>query len=576
MNQIRETLLPVETFRDFREMILIARQRWGHSPALMEKRGGRWNSVSFNELFYRVMSLGCALHSLGMRHQTHVALASENRIRWALTYLAVGCGNAVNIPVDKDLKSQEIFHVLFSTGAEIFVGSQKYVDMVQDMRDRLPKLRHVINMDDRSDGDQVRSFSELLEEGSCLFDHDRSPYPFLRIDPDLPVSILFTSGTTGNSKGVMLSQGNIISDILGMLRILNIRHGEVVLSVLPLHHTYECTCGFLTPLSHGMTIAYAESLKHIPDNLREVRATVMLGVPLLFESIYRRIISRISDKGRTRFRMGCGLAALSERLLGLDIRKRLFRELHEKMGGRLKLLISGGAAIDPDVSRGFRELGIQLIQGYGMTETSPVVALNRTQQFKDDSAGQPLPGVEFRIDKGEICVRGPMVMKGYYNNPEATAEVIQDGWLRTGDLGYLDDEGFLFIQGRKKAVIVTANGKNIYPEEIEAHLAHSPFILESLVWEGPDATKYCEEVHAIIVPNIEYFDQYLGKQGKKITEEEVEAILRSEVKRICLRMAGYKRIQRLTIQWQEFEKTTTRKIKRYLYTGKIKPVSSGS
>lgn len=574
MSRTRETTyFPVEQFNDFRQMMINSRQKWGQHPVFLDKIDGKWVPTTYNKFFYLVMSFGCGLRKLGMKRQSQVAFASENRSRWAVTYLAVACGNAVCVPIDKELKSQEFLHILFTTDAEIFVGSQRYVDMVFDMKNKLPNLRYVINMDDRADNSQVLRFTDVLKEGSELFEKNRSDYPFTEIDPELPVSILFTSGTTGNSKGVMLSQKNIIADIRGILAVINIRYPETLLSVLPLHHTYECTGGFLAPISHGMTIAFAENLKRIPDNLLEVQATIMLGVPLLFEAIYHKIMERIAEKGMTKFKIGKGIANLTEKLFHKDIRRAVFRPLHEKFGGKLKLLVSGGAAIAPDVSKGFRELGLLLLQGYGLTETSPVISLNWVGNFKDDSAGLPIPGAEFKVVDGEFCVRGPMVMLGYYNNLEATKEVLKDGWLYTGDLGYIDAEGFLFIQGRKKAVIVTANGKNVYPEEVEAQLNKSPFILESLVWEGPDATKYCEEVHAIIVPNIEYFDRYLGRQERKITEAEVEKILKEEVKRSCAKLANYKKVKKFTIQWAEFEKTTTRKIKRFLYTSKIRQVA---
>jgi len=574
MDQFPTEIPPHEHFSDFREMLINSREKWGTTDALMEKKNNEWQAITYNELFYLVMSLGCGLRKMGMKKRTPVAIASENRIRWGIAYLAVACGGAICIPIDRDLKEQEFFHILFTTESEFFIGSQKYVDMVCEMGEKLPHLKYIVNMDDFAENSIVVPFEDIIHQGKKLFESNASDYPFTKIDPEDVFTILFTSGTTGTSKGVMLSQNNIISDVSGVMKVIPLRHPELFLSVLPLHHTYECTGGFLLPLSHGMTVAYAENLKRIADNLLEVQATIMLGVPLLFEAIYNKIMQRIEEKGKMKFRFGKGISALAEKVFRKDIRRSVFRPLHEKFGGRLKLLISGGAAISPDVSRGFRELGLMLIQGYGLTETSPVITLNLLDNFKDDSAGLPVPGAQFKIEDGEICVQGPMVMLGYYKNEEATREVIVDGWFHTGDLGYIDDENFIYIQGRKKAVIVTANGKNIYPEEVEIHLNKSPFILESLVWEGPEATKYCEEVFAILVPNIEYFDQYLGRHGKKISEEEVEKILKEEVKKCCAGLANYKRVKRFTIQWEEFEKTTTRKIKRYLYTSKIKKVAS--
>jgi len=371
VRKLEDKFYPVEPFNDFREMLLNSRQKWGAHPAFMEKVDNEWRSTTFNKLFYSVMSLGCGLRTLGLRRQMNVAFSSENRIRWAISYLAVACGNAVCVPIDKELKSQEFFHILYTTQTEIFIGSQKYVDMVLEMANTLPRLRHIINMDDRAENTMVLKFSDVLREGSQLLDKDASDYPFTVIEPELPSCILFTSGTTGTSKGVMLSQNNIISDLRSILRVIPIRHPDVFLSVLPLHHTYECTCGFLGPISHGMTVAFAENLKRIPENLQEVHATILLGVPLLWDAIYRKIMERIAEKGMTKFRIGKGLASLSEGLFHKNIRRKVFKPLHERFGGRLRLLISGGAAISPDITRGLRELGLTVIQGYGLTETSP-------------------------------------------------------------------------------------------------------------------------------------------------------------------------------------------------------------
>ncbi len=560
---------------DLKDLLLKSREKYGEKAALMYKKGKKWYSISYNELFYKTFSLGCFLESIGMKKGTKVAIMSENRPEWAITYLAVACGNGINVPIDKELKSQEMFHILYTTEAEIFVGSQKYMEMLLEFKDQLPKLKTLINMDLNGDK-KIFLFDNVVNEGSKLFEKNKSKYPTIKVDPELPLSIIFTSGTTGSSKGVILTQKNIVEDIKGITQMIKVESHYTLLSVLPLHHTYECTGGFLMPLACGCTIAYAESLKKIPDNLKEVKPHAMLAVPLLLEAVYKKVMKKIEEKGSKKFKIAKGIAAISEVFFKKNIRKKIFKPIHEGFGGNLKYLVSGGAAIDPEVSKGFRDLGILVLQGYGLTETSPVIALNKDDFYKYDSAGLPLPQVEIKIIDGEICVKGPVVMKGYYNNPEATAEVIKNGWFHTGDLGFFDKDGFLYINGRKKSMIVTANGKNIYPEEIEAHLNKSPFILESIVWEGPEATKYCEEVHAIIVPDVEYFDQYLSKQGKQMTEEIVEKILDHEVKKACSKLASYKRVKKFTIHWNEFEKTTTKKIKRYLYTSKIRSISNQS
>lgn len=558
---------------DLKDMLLKCREKYGGKAALKYKRNKKWHAISYNELFYKVMSLGCFLESIGLTRGTKVAIMSENRPEWALTYLSVACGNGINVPIDKELKSQEMFHILYTTEANIFVGSQKYIEMLTEFRSKLPNLKTIISMDTKNGDQDVLTFDNVLEIGSRLFEENKSKYPHISIDPDFPVSIIFTSGTTGSSKGVVLTQKNLVEDVKGITEMTKIETYYTFLSVLPLHHTYECTGGFLMPIACGCTIAYAESLKKIPDNLKEVKPDAMLAVPLLLEAVYKKVMKKIEENGPKKFKIAKGIAAFTETFFRKNIRRKIFKPLHEGFGGNLKYLVSGGAAIDPEVSKGFRDMGIVVLQGYGLTETSPVIALNKDDFYKYDSAGLPLPEAQIKIVDGEICVKGPMVMKGYYNNPEATAEVLKDGWFYTGDMGYFDKDGFLYINGRKKSLIVAANGKNIYPEEIEAHLNKSPFILESIVWEGPEATKYCEEVHAIIVPDVEYFDEFLSKQGKQMDEKVVEEILDHEVKKVCSSLANYKRVKKFTIHWNEFEKTTTKKIKRYLYTSKIRSIS---
>jgi long-chain acyl-CoA synthetase len=402
---------------------------------------------------------------------------------------------------------------------------------------------------------------EALQKGDCTFDD-------LDVKPEVPAAIIFTSGTTGNSKAVVLSHRNLSSNVIATSQFVSISLEDRLLSVLPLHHTYECTCGFLTALYQGATIFYAENLRRIQDNLAESRATVMLGVPLLFESFYKRIDKGIKERGEKKFRLAKGLAGLTEWVLRIDLRRRLFKELHAKLGGCLRLLISGGAAGNPAIARGFRALGVTLIQGYGLTETSPLISVNREGQCKDASVGRPIPGVEVRIVDGEIQVRGPNVMQGYYRNEAATQEVLTEGWLRTGDLGYLDQDGFLFINGRRKSLIVTPNGKNVYPEEIEAILNESPHILESLVWGGPEIEPSLVEVQAIVVPDFEAFDRQFGAADYR--DDQVYDSIAAEVKKCNQQLAKFKRIKKFTLREEEFEKTTTRKIKRYLYTQKPK------
>ena len=523
-----------------------------------------YRPLTYTQLREQVQKLATAFFMLGLEKTDPIGVLSENRTEWAVTYLATVTAGLTAVPVDRELKVGEIRHILEYTQARILVCSGAYVDQFSDQRASIPSLQLVVSMEEDRGGADL-SFPELIAKGErALSSGDRTFQDAVVSEEDL-AALIFTSGTTGNSKAVMLTHGNLATNVVATSSFVAINDNhDVLLSVLPLHHTYECTGGFLTALYQGCTICHAENLRRVPDNLREIGATVILGVPLLFENVYRRIEAAIVEKGTGRFRLAKLLAAASEKLLGVNLRRKLFRPVHEKLGGRLRLLISGGAAIRPEVSRGFRELGFDFIQGYGMTEAAPIITLNRVHCFKDEAAGLPLPSVEVKIVDGEVAVRGPNVMKGYYRNESATAETLRNGWLYTGDLGYLDRDGFLHISGRKKSVIVTGKGKNVYPEEIEGVLNQSPYILESLVWGRPGDTPSHVEVQATIVPSKETFDEESGSQN--VDRAGMEKVIATEVKRCCAGLAGYKRIKKFTLRMEEFEKTTTRKIKRYLYT----------
>ncbi len=569
----------IQPIADLRTMLLGSAEKFGKRDAFLVKKGERREAISFEALKDRVFSLGAALQDLGIGPGGKVAICSEGRWEWGATYLATACLNGVNIPLDKDLRPADIRHILDETETTIAFTSSKYLDVLLEVQCRLPALRTIVCFDLPEATGKALSFPRLLDQGRELLSDGRTSMASLTslpIDPSLPVSIVYTSGTMGSAKGVVLTQTNLVSNMMDMCASVYIDEKDTFLSVLPLNHTYECTCGLLTPIYRGSRIFYCDNVRRIGDEMKEVQATVLLGVPLLFQAIARRIQDGIKQKGVRKFQVATAVASLADLIGGTRGRRAVFYSLHERFGGKLRMLISGGAASDPDVARLFHRLGIIFIQGYGLTECSPIIAVNRPHYFRDAAAGYPLPSVEVKIaDDGEICARGPNVMSGYYKNPEATAEVLRDGWFHTGDLGYLDSDGFVFIRGRKKAVVVLKSGKNVHAEEVELQLNHSPFILESLVWEGPDAPDgEVEEVHATIVPNREQFDQYAKDNGTAVTDQLVEEVLRKEVRKQCAHLAHYKRVRKFTIRWEEFDKTTTRKIKRYLYTAKVKKVPS--
>ncbi len=378
--------------------------------------------------------------------------------------------------------------------------------------------------------------------------------------------LLFTSGTTEMAKAVMLSHKNISENLMNMCSMLYIDERDVFLSVLPIHHTYECTCGFLCQLYRGSTIAYCEGLRHIVKNVKESKCTVMLGVPLIFESMYRQIMNQaVKQKGKKAIKFAIGLSN-ALRAVHIDIRQKLFKQIHEALGGDIRLFISGAAGIDPQVAKGFREIGFNLVQGYGLTECAPIVALNRDVNYKDDAAGLPLPNLQVETHEpdedgiGEIKCKGSSVMLGYYENPEATGKVIRDGWFYTGDLGFIDREGFVHITGRKKNVIITGNGKNVFPEEIETILNRSPYVKESLVY-GKGNSDGDTVICVRIVPETEKINEEI-EQGTA-PGATVEEIIGHEIKKVNQQLVSYKHIKNFALQEEEFIKTTTKKIKRF-------------
>jgi long-chain acyl-CoA synthetase len=568
---------PTHHISDIRDMFLQSTRKYADRIALQYKRGGRWIPISYRELRTAVEETACGFAALNLRPvEGKVAVVGDNRPEWSISYLAAATTGIVCVPIDKDLRETEVYHILYLSGAQAIVSDAKHIDMIQEIQPKVPHLASVINMDEAEERDGVYGFGQLRSLGCSRMASGKNDFDERDVTPDHLLSILFTSGTMGNSKGVMLTHGNVAVNIVDAVKWVNLQTEDRFLSVLPMHHSYECTDGFLLPLYRGSLVSYAENLRRIVENMAETKATAVLGVPLLWHAIYRKIEEAMAESGMWKVNAAKKVADFSERVFHKPIRRKIFAKVHEKFGGSLRILISGGAAVDPEVARGYRELGFSFLQGYGLTESAPIITVNRDLAFKDDAAGLPLPSVEVKIaEDGEVLSKGPNIMKGYYNNSEATGDALREGWLHTGDLGFLDEDGFLHIQGRKKAVIVTPGGKKVYPEEVEAELMKSPYILECLVWGEAHSDPNREvEVQAVVVPNTEYFiSQGLEKMGA-VDDAVVEEIIRKQVKERCQSLAPFKRVSKLTIRKEEFEKTTTKKIKRYLYVATPKAVSA--
>lgn len=554
---------------DIREMFLTSTRKFPDKIALQSKKAGAWIPITYKQLRTAVEEVAGGLAALDLRPSvSKLAIVGENRPEWAISYLAAACTGIICVPVDRDLRETEVCNILRLSGAQALIGDNKHVEMVLGLRPKLEELETVVNMDEAHPMDGVVDFSELRRLGRDRLAAGERDFDKRTVSGDDLLAILFTSGTTGNPKGVMLTHSNIASNIMDAVKWVDLKRDDRFLSVLPVHHSYECTTGFLLAIYVGATTSYAENLRRIAENLAETRSTAVLGVPILWHALYAKIESAMHAEGMGKVRAAKKIAAYSEKLLGLNIRRLLFSKVHKKFGGHLRILISGGAAVDPEVAKGFRELGLTFLQGYGLTESAPIIAVNRNQAFRDNAAGLPIPSVDVKIEEdGEILARGPNIMKGYYNNPEGTREALEDGWLRTGDLGYIDEDGFLYIQGRKKSVIVTSAGKNIYPEEVETEILRSPFISECLVWaQQTDNPGQEAVIEALVVPDMEQFQR--SGAGDTAKEPEVEELLRKEVKERCKKLAPFKRVAKLTVSYEELEKTTTKKIKRYLYTDK--------
>ncbi|MBP7175999.1 MAG: AMP-binding protein [Thermoclostridium sp.] len=532
----------------------------------LKNNQGSFYGITFKQFHDQMNALGTALLALNLKNAM-IAVLSENRYEWCLSYLAVANGVGVIVPLDKELPENEIQSLLSRSQAQAIITSANHLESVAKVQKNLPALKYIICMDQTEDETAVLSLHKLVKNGQALIEAGDKRYIDAEIDPDIMNMLIFTSGTTDKSKGVMLSHKNLCHDIMAVSQLIYADPHDSILSILPLHHTYECTAGFLTMMYLGISIGFCEGLRHITRNLQEYKPSIMMSVPLILESVYSKVVKKArKDHKYIQLRFGLFIAPILAKL-GIDIRRKLFKDVHENLGGNLRLIISGAAALNPKISKALRAMGFNLLQGYGLTECAPIVTVNRMEVYNDAAAGLPLAGVTVKIENpgndgiGEVLVQGDNVMLGYYNNPEATAEIMKDGWLYTGDYGRIDKYGFLFITGRKKNVIVTKNGKNIYPEDIELYLNRSEYIKESLVYgvdsEEEEETKVCAQ----IVPNMEVIVEELGKFPLK---DELEKIISAEVKKANKKLSGYKKIQHFDIREEEFEKTTTKKIKRYV------------
>ncbi len=522
--------------------------------------------MTYSELFDNFNAIGSYLCSLGLQKKK-IAIIADNRPEWIIAYAAViSCGSTV-VPLDKELMLPQIENFINYAKIDAVFCSGKFTDKIKDMD--LPSVKYVFDFDSDASDEKCISYKNMISEGKSLIADGSNAFSSVRYDRSKMSALIFTSGTTGTSKGVMLSEDNILAAINAASNMIDLDSKTVLLSVLPMHHTYETTAGQLTALRLGITICVNNSLKYVMRNMKLFRPTAMVVVPLYVTTIKKKISDEIKNRNKEKV-IGVGVKATKAlRKVGLDARSLVFSEVLAALGGRLKTIICGGAATDPEAIRWFEDIGIGVFQGYGITECSPLVAVNPMVNIHYDSVGVPIPGSRVKIvsdetgeeidlpngEIGEICVKGPHVMLGYYDNEEATATAFtQEGYFRTGDYGYMDDDGYLYITGRKKNIIILDNGKNVYPEEIEEYLERIDLIKECVVI-GRENNNGEVVITALIYPDYDLF--------KDCEDSEIIDKMRSEVAAVNKMLPTFKQIRNIELKKTEFEKTTTRKIIRY-------------
>ena len=553
---------------DFRALLNFAAFRYGQDDAFIIKTGKDENKkpiyrhVSFNTFKDEVNCFGTGMLKLGHQNK-RIAIIGKNSYEWYMSYFAVLCGLGIVVPLDKGLPYEETENSLIKSRAEVLLFDKAHLDLIEELKKN--DTTEVTAYYALEDTPGYTTVYDIIDAGRKELEAGNEEFLSLPIDAEKMSILLFTSGTTSKAKAVMLSEHNILSNIYMLDRVEDIRHGDVNMAFLPYHHTFGSS-GQTMMISRGATTVFCDGLKYIQKNIVEYHVTVFVCVPLLIEAIYKRIQQGIDKQGK-RKTFDRGLK-LSQFLLKfhIDIRRKLFKEVLDQLGGKLRYIVSGASALDPEVESMFEAMGINVVQGYGMTEASPVIAAENPPHRRPGSIGYSLPDLDLGvIDQndegiGEMICRGPNVMLGYYEDPEATAEILVDGWLHTGDLVSLDKDGYVFIRGRKKNVIVLKNGKNVYPEELEDLIDALPYVVESMVY-GQQRYKDGDSKDLTISAKIVYDPEAVGSDADY--KDSLRARVQKDIDALNETLPTYKQIHRFDITDEPMEKTTTGKIKRY-------------
>lgn len=560
--------------KTYREMIEYSTKNYAKNIAYTYKKDYTAKEIEYVEKTYEQVGKDVKAFSTLLLNKNlegkRVVLIGNNRYEWCITYFATTTGNMVIVPMDKALPDNEIESLVKRSEAEVAVFDKKYAEVMKKIKkDDSTNLNMLICMDEIEDI-EIEKFSDLLNKGNKLVESGDKKYDKIKVNPNEMSIMLFTSGTTNEPKAVMLSQKNICANLTDIACWVKLYPTDRLLSFLPIHHTFECTITFLYGFYSGCTVAFCDGLKYIQKNLAEYKISIFVAVPLVLETMYKKITKAIEEKGKTK--LINTMSKISNALLKckIDLRKVFFKQVLDNFGGNLRLVLYGAAPMNKDTIVGFNNLGIDLVQGYGLTETSPVISAETDKEKRAGSVGLVLPTLEAKIinpdenGEGELAVKGPSVMMGYYKNDEENKKALKDGWFYTGDYAYIDKDGFLFITGRKKDIIVLKNGKNVYPQEIEFLINKLPYVTESLVYQRERSntdTMLC----AKIVYDKDIIKDVLG--DKK--EEEYKNIIWNEIKEINKTLPVFKHIKNIDITTEPFVKTTTQKVKRYEELKKI-------
>lgn len=564
-------------YKTIKEVFVNSIEKFADNTLILQKPSHKepYKEISYKQFGEDVIALGAKLIKI-LPKNARVVIVSETTYDWYVSYMAMLCGVGIVAPVDKELPDNELENVINRSKATAVIYSAKKKDSIKKIENSIPKVKYFIEMnsDEYIIGKHV-GINYLIKEGKEIVESGDTSYMDIKIDPEEFKVLIFTSGTTSNSKGVMICNRNLAANINAVFAFMHLYPEDRLFSILPLHHTYESTIGFLVPFAAGSSIAICEGLRYIVPDMQEAKPTIMLTVPLLVENLYKKINETIKKSKKDGIVNSMIYITNALKAVNVDIKRKVFREILENFGGRLRIIVSAAAPIDSKIAKWIEDIGIEFLQGYGLTETSPIAAL--TPEYEPSryaSTGIAVKDTDIKVlnpnekGEGELLIKGPTLMLGYYEDEEETRKAIENGYFHSGDIGRIDADGFIYITGRSKNVIVTQNGKNIYPEEIEMLLNDIPEIKESIVYgqkESEDKRDKELIITAKIIPNYKKIEEIYGKN---LSDEEVQKIIWNKVKETNKKLTSYKAVKKIEIKKDEFEKTSTMKIKRYVETSK--------